>query len=216
MFSFLNFCKGAKKVLSKKLFELSYIQQRILYKHCFFLKQTILFRSYILNKLNIYTLIPYNAMPYTSFFIKKNNLMQYKSLTDIVCVDLLQVNYIRTDKRFLLVYNFLSHKYSSRLFIICLIGFAKFQFSISQNFKAADWMEREIYDMFGIFFDFKNNKRIFTDYGFYGYPLRKEFPLTGFFEIYFNNNLNKISFKKITLSQEFRNYKFNNPWLKKK
>ena len=83
-------------------------------------------------------------------------------------------------------------------------------------YKAANWLEREIWDMFGIFFvNHKDLRRILTDYGFEGYPLRKDFPLSGFLEVYYNELKKRVIYKPINLSQQYRLFDFNSPWDKK-
>jgi NADH:ubiquinone oxidoreductase subunit C len=82
-------------------------------------------------------------------------------------------------------------------------------------FSCANWMEREIYDMFGIFFfNHLDLRRILTDYGFFGYPLRKDFPLSGYLEVFFEDNLKNIFYSKITLQQQYRKMISDKIWIK--
>lgn len=133
-------------------------------------------------------------------FLKKTVLLKLNEIVDIAVVD---KNFIKN--RFLLNYLFLSAKYSIRLNIRILNNGIFALNSMSFLFKGVTWLEREAYDMFGIFF--KNNpdlRRILTDYGFEGFPLRKDFPVFGFIEKYFSISENVISTTKISFLQEFR------------
>lgn len=142
-------------------------------------------------------------------FLKKHTLGQFKILTDILCYD-----YPGKKFRFSIVYNLLSLDLNYRIKVftklkekIPLIS------TITPLYSGAGWLEREVWDMFGIFF-LKNNdlRRILTDYGFVGYPLRKDFPLTGFIEVIYDDSENQVVYKRLDLSQDFRNYKFENSW----
>jgi NADH-quinone oxidoreductase subunit C len=85
--------------------------------------------------------------------------------------------------------------------------------SIINLFNSANWLEREVWDLFGIIFrNHSDLRRILTDYGFEGYPLLKLFPLSGYFELFYTNELKKVSFKEIELTQEYRIFEFQNPW----
>lgn len=130
-------------------------------------------------------------------------------MTDILCYD-----YPGKKFRFSIVYNLLSLDLNYRIKVftklkekIPLIS------TITPLYSGAGWLEREVWDMFGIFF-LKNNdlRRILTDYGFVGYPLRKDFPLTGFIEVIYDDSENQVVYKRLDLSQDFRNYKFENSW----
>jgi NADH:ubiquinone oxidoreductase subunit C len=143
-------------------------------------------------------------------FLKLHTLSQYKVLSDICAVD-----YIWKKNRFALIYNFLSITYNSRITVTCFIEEKTNIFSISSLYNAAGWFEREIWDMFGIFFtQNKDLRRILTDYGFKGHPLRKDFPLTGFFEVRYFNNQKRILAEKVSLAQDYRTFYFNNNWNK--
>lgn len=162
--------------------------------------------SYIyINPLKIYLI---------SFFFKKNFFYKFNCLSDITAVDC-----IWKFKRFELYYNFLNLYMSYRIFICCnlLINsknpYTEGIISISRLYNSANWLEREIWDLFGIFF--KNHfdlRRILTDYGFVGFPLRKDFPLSGYVEIYYNDIMKLITISKLQLIQNFRIFEFINPW----
>ena len=124
----------------------------------------------------------------TILFLKTNNKCRFKQLIDITAVD-----YPKKEERFKLVYLLLSHENNLRIVININIDEKTQVPSISKIFPSANWMEREVYDMYGI--SFKNHpdlRRILTDYGFEGYPLRKDFPLTGHTEVRYNEDTKKV------------------------
>jgi len=140
-------------------------------------------------------------------FFKNSMLYQINTLVDIVCTD-----FPGKTPRISLIYVLLSSQYNQR--INFFVKPTKMQVSsITKIFKNASWFEREAWDMFGI--RFKNNKdlrRILTDYGFTGHPLRKDFPLTGFYELFFNDVLKSIKTSPVSLTQEYRKFNFPLPW----
>ena len=143
-------------------------------------------------------------------FLKNHTLSQYKQLIEIAVLDLMGKNY-----RFSVHYLFFSVRFQNRLRILVEIDEVTPLLSIHSIFPNASWLEREIWDLYGIFFIKHNDlRRILTDYGFLGHPLRKDFPLTGFEEIYYNDSQKKIIYEKVELAQEFRSYSINNPWIK--
>ena len=147
------------------------------------------------------------SISYTLKFLKNSMLYQMNTLVDIVCTD-----FPGKTPRIGLTYLLLSSQYNQRINIF--VKPKKMQISsVSQIFKNASWFEREAWDMFGI--RFKNNKdlrRILTDYGFTGHPLRKDFPLTGFYELFFNDVLKSIKTSPVSLTQEYRKFNFPLPW----
>lgn len=141
-------------------------------------------------------------------FLKLDSNFQYKLLIDICVID-----YLLTNFRFKLIYSLLSINYNFRLNLFFSIKELTGINSLTLYYENANWLEREIWDMFGIFFFYHTDlRRILTDYGFKGFPLRKDFPLTGFREIYFNENKKRLIYKKLILAQEYRLYTFRNPW----
>jgi len=143
-------------------------------------------------------------------FLKLHTYTQAKILTSISAVD-----YPECEKRFEIVYEFLSIIYNQRIRIKTYIDEFSFLISIVELFPSANWWEREIWDMFGILFlNHPDLRRILTDYGFVGYPLRKCFPLTGYVEVRYNENFKRVVCEPLKqLSQEFRNFKFNTSWV---
>jgi len=145
------------------------------------------------------------------FCLKYQNLLKFNLLTDICVLDFPERN-----SRFFLIYNFLSIYLNTRINVFLQTSEMLPVYSISYLFKCATWIERECWDMFGIFF-FKNNdlRRILSDYGFQGHPLRKDFPLTGYFEVFYDDAKKSIVTTKVSLAQEYRNFYFNSPWITK-
>jgi NADH/F420H2 dehydrogenase subunit C len=133
---------------------------------------------------------------------------QFKVLTCISGVD-----YPENLYRFQVVYELLSIKYNSRIRIKILVDELTPVNSIEKIFPAATWWECEIWDMFGIFFLNQNNlTRLLTDYGFQGYPLRKDFPLSGFIEARYNVTKGRVVYENLELAQEYRTFEFISPW----
>ena len=113
--------------------------------------------------------------------------------------------------RFTLIYNLLSVQYNFRCQVLTKVQELTNVFSIMGIFKSANWSEREIFDFFGILFLVnKDLRRILTDYGFQGFPLRKDFPLTGYVDVYYDDNQKRICYRSLELTQEYRNFNFKN------
>ncbi len=141
-------------------------------------------------------------------FIKSNEKLKFRQLIDIAGVD-----YPEEEKRFNLIYLFLSHENNSRLKLLVKFETSQTINSITKIFPSANWMEREVFDMYGI--KFKNHpdlRRILTDYGFKGHPLRKDFPLTGFNEVRYSEKEKKVVYEPVKLEQNYRNFDFESPW----
>jgi NADH/F420H2 dehydrogenase subunit C len=144
------------------------------------------------------------------YFIKYNIVCQFKLLMDICGIDNLQK---QTKERFEINYNLLSIKYWQRIHIKLHINEFIPVNSVINIYKSANWYEREVWDMFGIFF--KNHsdlRRILTDYGFEGFPMRKDFPQTGYLELRYNNESKHLIYEPLELSQDFRIFDFLSPW----
>jgi NADH/F420H2 dehydrogenase subunit C len=142
------------------------------------------------------------------FFLKNHILYQFEILSCISAVD-----YPSNKYRFKLVYELLSIRYNIRIriktFTHELVGID----SCDHLYLTAGWYECEIWDMFGIFFkNHSNLKRILTDYGFEGYPLRKDFPLSGFVEMRYSESQKRVINESIELTQEYRTFNFLSPW----
>ena len=141
-------------------------------------------------------------------FIKNDEACEFRQITDIAGVD-----FPDRQKRFEVIYHFLSFKHNSRLRIKIIIGEDEIIPSITSIFPAANWFEREAFDMYGIQFkDHPDLRRILTDYGFEGYPLRKDFPLSGNVEIRYDEIDKKIIHEPVNLQQDFRSFDIQSPW----
>ena len=141
-------------------------------------------------------------------FLKNNDETKFKQLIDITAVD-----YPEKDKRFKLVYLLLSHEFNQRILIDLYINENEIVSTLSSILPAANWMEREVFDMYGV--KFKNHpdlRRILTDYGFEGHPLRKDFPLTGHNEVRYSEDKKKVIYESIKLEQNYRNFDYESPW----
>ena len=142
------------------------------------------------------------------FFLKNHTQFQFKILTSIAGVDYPFIN-----KRFQVVYDILSIKFNRRLRLKVIVDELSYVDSCEKIYPAANWYECEVWDMFGIFFkNHSNLRRILTDYGFEGHPLRKDFPLTGFIEMRYSENQKRVISESIEFSQEYRTFNFFSPW----
>jgi len=141
-------------------------------------------------------------------FLKANENCKFKQLIDIAGVD-----YPENEKRFELIYLFLSHENNTRIKLLTKFAIDQTINSITKIFPSANWMEREVFDMYGI--KFKNHpdlRRILTDYGFKGHPLRKDFPLTGHSEVRYSEDQKKVINEPVKLEQNYRNFDYESPW----
>ena len=141
-------------------------------------------------------------------FLKSNENCKFKQLIDIAGVD-----YPENEKRFELVYLFLSHEHNLRIKVLTKFQINQQINSLTKIFPSANWMEREVFDMYGIKFkDHPDLRRILTDYGFEGYPLRKDFPLTGHNEVRYSEDKKKVTYEPVKLEQNYRNFDYESPW----
>ena len=141
-------------------------------------------------------------------FLKTNSDTKFRQLIDITAVD-----YPEKSQRFKMLYLFLSHQFNQRIVLSFFINENELVSSLIKIFPAANWMEREVFDMYGISFkDHPDLRRILTDYGFEGYPLRKDFPLTGHTEVRYSEKHKKVISEPVKLDQEYRNFDFESPW----
>ena len=141
-------------------------------------------------------------------FLKTNKKCKFRQLIDIAGVDNPE-----NEKRFRIVYFLLSIENNLRINININIGDKISVPSITTIFPSANWMEREVFDMYGINFkDHPDLRRILTDYGFKGYPLRKDFPLTGHTEVRYSEDKKKVVYEPVKLEQNYRNFDFDSPW----
>ena len=141
-------------------------------------------------------------------FLKTNSITKFRQLIDITAVD-----YPERDRRFKVVYLLLSHETNSRIIIDYNIKENEIVPSLTSIYPSANWMEREVFDMYGIEFkDHPDLRRILTDYGFEGHPLRKDFPLTGHSEVRYSEDEKKVINEPVKLEQNFRNFDYESPW----
>ena len=144
----------------------------------------------------------------TILFLKTNKECKFKQLIDITAVD-----YPQREKRFKIVYMLLSHENNLRIIINTNVDEKEIVPSITKIFPSANWMEREVFDMYGVSFkDHPDLRRILTDYGFDGFPLRKDFPLTGHTEVRYSEEKKKVIYEPVKLDQEYRDFDFQSPW----
>ena len=142
------------------------------------------------------------------FFLKTNSESKFRQLIEITAVD-----YPEKDRRFNVVYLLLSHENNKRIIVDYNIKENEVVSSITSIFPSANWMEREVFDMYGV--EFKNHpdlRRILTDYGFKGYPLRKDFPLTGHNEVRYSEEEKRVIYETVKLEQNYRNFDYESPW----
>jgi len=143
-----------------------------------------------------------------TLFIKSNENTKFRQLIDITVVD-----YPENAQRFKVVYLFLSHEFNQRIILSYLISENEVIPSLTPIYPAANWMEREVFDMYGVKFkDHPDMRRILTDYGFEGHPLRKDFPLTGHTEVRYSEEQKKVISEPVKLEQNYRNFDYESPW----
>ena len=131
----------------------------------------------------------------------------------IAFVDITAADYPSREKRFDVVYHLLSPKLNQRVRVKAALGDGEPIASAVDIFPAANWFEREVYDLFGVFFTgHPDLRRILTDYGFEGHPLRKDFPMTGFVEVRYNDMEKRVVYEPVSLAQEYRRFDFLSPW----
>ena len=140
--------------------------------------------------------------------LKSNESLDFSQLSDLTAVD-----YPGRIQRFELVYQLLSITHNRRIRIICAIDEGQIVPSATGVYKSAEWPEREVWDMYGLFFsDHPDLRRLLTDYGFEGHPLRKDFPLTGYAEVRYDDIERRVAYQPVQLTQEYRDFDFLSPW----
>ena len=165
-------------------------------------------KSTKINHNHIYINIENENLLEVILFLKNNNQTKFKQLIDITAVD-----YPENEKRFKLVYLFLSHEFNSRIIVEFFVNENEIITSLTSVFPSSNWMEREVFDMYGIKFkDHPDLRRILTDYEFIGHPLRKDFPLTGHNEVRYSEDDKKVIYEPVKLEQNYRNFDYESPW----
>ena len=156
----------------------------------------------------IYINIEDNYLIEVILFLKTNSITKFRQLIDITTVD-----YPERDRRFKMIYLLLSHETNSRIIIDYNIKEGEVIPSLTSIYPSANWMEREVFDMYGIEFkDHPDLRRILTDYDFKGHPLRKDFPLTGHNEVRYSEEEKKVIYEPVKLEQNYRNFDYESPW----
>jgi len=141
-------------------------------------------------------------------FLKNHPILKFRQLVDILGVD-----YPTKNKRFEVIYLLLSHEINLRIVLKIQVEDGESVPSITDIFLSANWLEREVFDMYGIVFEnHPDLRRILTDYEFEGFPLRKDFPLTGHTEVRYDDEIKKVIYEPVKLSQAYRNFDFESPW----
>lgn len=154
------------------------------------------------------------------FTVRREHLRRFMDflLNDAACdfkqlMDICGADYPEESERFEIVYNLLSLRHNFRIRVKVRTGENAPIDSVTGIFSAAGWFEREVWDMYGVFFnDHPDLRRILTDYGFDGHPLRKDFPLTGFVELRYDEDQKRVVYEPVKLTQDFRNFDFTSPW----
>jgi NADH/F420H2 dehydrogenase subunit C len=176
------------------------------------------YSHFLLNNLPIYNvtfarnevtiIVPHSELYNVILFLRDNTNCQYRTIIDICAVD-----YPERENRFEVVYNFLSTRYNNRIRVKTSVSEITPVDSITPLFKGANWFEREIWDLYGVYFTgHPDLRRILTDYGFEGHPLRKDFPLSGYVEVRYDEIQKRVVCEPIELSQEYRDFNFSSPW----
>lgn len=141
-------------------------------------------------------------------FLRDDQRCQFKMFVDICGVD-----YPERERRFEVVYSLLSLRFNSRIFVKVTVDEETPVPSVCSVYSGANWFEREVWDMYGVLFDSHPDlRRILTDYGFDGHPLRKDFPLTGYVEVRYDMEKKRVVYEPVSLPQEFRKFDFLSPW----
>ena len=165
-------------------------------------------KSSQINHDQLYLNIESDSLIEVVVFLKNNSSTKFRQLVDITAVDYPELN-----QRFKLIYLLLSHDLNSRIILSYSINENEVIQSITGIFPSANWMEREVFDMYGIKFkDHPDLRRILTDYNFEGFPLRKDFPLTGHNEVRYSEDEKKVVYEPVKLEQNYRNFDYESPW----
>lgn len=166
--------------------------------------------GFLIKPYKLYGFIKSHLLHLCLYFLKNSLMFQFTTLSDICVVDYPQ----RFNHRFMVTYVLLSTLLNIRFFLCLFINSFVPIISIGRFFSSSNWLEREIWDMFGIkFLLHKDLRRILNDYGFHGYPLRKDFPLIGYIELRYDDLLQSVCIELVEITQSFRFFRFENPWL---
>jgi NADH dehydrogenase (ubiquinone) Fe-S protein 3 len=167
--------------------------------------------GFLLKEKTLCAYVSAGSMPQALTFLKGNTLSGLDSLLDIAVVD--NVSLFKDSKRFVLNYVFWNYSTQFRFVLKVMVNILQPVYSITNFYASSEWLEREVWDMFGIKFLFHPNlRRILTDYGFNGHPFRKDFPLVGYLEIFYDDSKQVVGIHPVEVSQAMRFYQLNNPW----
>ena len=185
-----------------------------LIEFCFFYLEKLLFKfinSIILKPNTVLVNLKFSFFYYVFIFLKYSFILKIVMLLDIIAID--HPDKILKGTKFELVYVLVSTVLNFRFFFKIFFNIENLVISLSSLYASANWFEREVWDLYGIKFLFhKDLRRILTDYGFVGHPLLKEFPLTGFIELRYDDSVGSIIYEPIEISQALRIFKYENPW----
>ena len=207
---FLNIFHIYKKRLKLNLSLLSFnVLQNLSYFFILNMRRCINFILIKNNCINIF--IKKDYIFDVCFFLKNSMFIFCNQLLDITLVD--RIEFVKTNFRWEFIYVLLSTFLNKRIFVRGFLKNFNFLVSIVKIFNSANWLEREIWDMFGIYIkDHPDLRRILTDYSFLGSPLRKDFPLNGYVEVRYDENLKIVVVEPLTLMQELREFRLENVW----
>ena len=188
----------------------------ILHRQNLLIRQAYFFINLLNNHINYINISKY----YLELHLKHQNFCQIIQIIKLqwylryaTVVDIAAVDYPTRKYRFSLTYIFNSYDITQKLLVSCNVHEKKPVTTLTNIYKGTAWQEREVWDFFGIFFSGnKDLRRILTDYGFVGHPLRKDFPLTGFYELGYDERKKQVTYRPVSLAQEFRNFRAVNPW----
>ena len=165
-------------------------------------------RGYVVEHGELTVRVSVSHLVSVTEFLKKNSACNFTSLIDITAIDL-----PAREKRFDLVYHYLSMHQNQRIRIKCAVREDQIAPSITELHPGANWFEREVFDMYGIMFSgHPDLRRLLTDYGFQGYPLRKDFPTTGYVELRYDELAKRVVYEPVKLVQDYRQFDFMSPW----
>jgi NADH dehydrogenase (ubiquinone) Fe-S protein 3 len=200
-----------KKELTKTMEKILKQKRWFLRKYAIFLKKVLasIIKEIRIKNTDIEIKTSPNNLRALLYFLQKHTLCQYKQLIEIACSDV-----PGKTRRFSVTYLLHSIRYNARILVVVKTNEVSPLPSVTALYRSANWLEREVWDLYGIFFESHPDlRRILTDYGFNGHPLRKDFPLTGFLEVYYNDSTKRLSYESVELAQEYRVFTLQSPWI---
>lgn len=184
--------------------------KNVFFKSSVYLSKILPFESIQLINNELVCFLQSQYIPFALKFLRDHVNSQFKVLSSISGSD-----FPERKNRFEVSYDLLSIRFNNRIRIKTYVSEVESIESCTSIFNSANWWEREIWDLFGVFFsNHPDLRRILTDYGFHGHPLRKDFPLSGYVEVRYDDSVNRVVCEPLELTQEFRSFDFDSPWLK--